>query len=243
MNLSARRIRAIVRKELREYSRNRSIVSGMAILPLVFAIQPLIAVLHGSEVTVRFSGALSHEHTLVYMLGIPTLVPVFVAAYAVAGERQQGTLEPALTTPIRREEFLLGKAIAALIPSIVLAYGVFALFALAVVLFAQPRVAPAVFQGGDVLVQVLFTPLLSIWTIWVAMAISTRVSDVRAAQQLAMLSSLPTVAVTVLIAVDAITPTVQLGVALGLILLVLDVLGWRVTARLFDRERLVTGTT
>ena len=49
------------------------------------------------------SSALSQEHVLVYMLGIPTLVPVFVAAYAVVGERQQGTLEPALPTPIRRE--------------------------------------------------------------------------------------------------------------------------------------------
>jgi ABC-type Na+ efflux pump permease subunit len=37
-------------------------------------------------------------------------VPTFVAACAVVGERQQGTLEPVLTTPIRREELLLGKA-------------------------------------------------------------------------------------------------------------------------------------
>ena len=50
---------------------DRSIVSGMAILPLVFSIQPLIAVLRFST---SASGALSHEHTLLYMLGIPTLV-------------------------------------------------------------------------------------------------------------------------------------------------------------------------
>lgn len=240
MNLSARRIGAIVRKELREYRRNRSIVSGMAILPLVFSIQPLIAVLRFST---SASGALSHEHTLLYMLGIPTLVPAFVAAYAVAGERQQGTLEPALTTPIRREEFLLGKAIAALIPSLVLAYAVFALFALVVVLFAQPNVASAVFQGADLLVQAVFTPLLAVWTIWVALAISTRASDVRVAQQLAMLASLPPVFLTVLIALDVIAPTVQLGLGLGLLLLFLDALGWRVTAQLFDRERLLTSTS
>ncbi len=240
MNLSARRIGAIVRKELREYRRNRSIVSGMAILPVVFSIQPLIAVLRFST---SASGALSHEHTLLYMLGIPTLVPAFVAAYAVAGERQQGTLEPALTTPIRREEFLLGKAIAALIPSLVLAYAVFALFALVVVVFAQPNVAAAVFQGPDLLVQVVFTPLLAVWTIWVALAISSRASDVRVAQQVAMLASLPPVFLTVLIALDVIAPTVQLGVVLGVVLLVLDVLGWRVTAQLFDRERLLTSTS
>jgi ABC-type transport system involved in multi-copper enzyme maturation permease subunit len=240
MKLSARRIGAIVRKEFREYRHNRSIVAGMAVLPLVFAIQPLIAVLRFST---SASGALSHEHTLIYMLGIPTLVPVFLAAYAVAGERQQGTLEPALTTPIRREEFLLGKAFAAFLPSLVLAYAVFALFALVVMVLAQPNVASAVFQGGDLLVQVVFTPLLATWTIWVAMAISTRASDVRVAQQVGIVASLPPVLVIVLIAVGVITPTAQLGVALGLLLLVLDVLGWRVSAQLFDRERLLTITS
>jgi ABC-type transport system involved in multi-copper enzyme maturation permease subunit len=240
MNLSGRRIRAIIRKELREFRRNRSIVSGMAILPVVFAIQPLIAVLRMSSAT---SGLISREHVLLYMLGIPTLVPVFVAAYAVAGERQQGTLEPALTTPIRREEFLLGKAIAALIPSLAIAYAVFGLFALVVLLRAAPNVAAAVLQGPDVLVQILFTPLLAVWTIWVAMAISTRSSDVRVAQQLGILASLPPVLITVLIAVNVIEPTVRLGIVCAAVLLALDGLGWRLTSRLFDRERLVTGAS
>ncbi len=41
-----------------------------------------------------------------------------VAAYAVVGERQQGTLEPVLTTPVRREEFLLGRALASFVVSL-----------------------------------------------------------------------------------------------------------------------------
>jgi ABC-2 type transport system permease protein len=45
-------------------------------------------------------------------------MPAVVASYSVVGERQQGRLEPVLTTPVRREEFMLGKALAALIPSL-----------------------------------------------------------------------------------------------------------------------------
>ena len=45
MSVSRRRVRAIFRKELREYRRNRTIVTGMAILPLIFLVQPLVAVL------------------------------------------------------------------------------------------------------------------------------------------------------------------------------------------------------
>ena len=79
------------------------------------------------------------------------------------------------------------------------------------------------------------------WSIWVGIAISARSNDPRVAQQLGMLASLPSVAVTSLIAFDGIHAT--LGLALGLAaLLLLDGLGWRITSATFDRERLITGT-
>ncbi len=237
--MSGRRIWAIMRKELREYRRNRSVIYGMAVLPLVFAIQPLIAVLRLSS---GASGAVTHEHVLLYMLGIPTFVPVFVAAFSVAGERQQGTLEPALTTPIRGEEFLIGKALAGLIPALLIAYAVFAAFAVIVEVKAAPHVAAAVMQPEDLLAQFVFTPLLACWTVWVAMAISTRTSDVRVAQQLAVLASIPPVLVTVMIALGVIPPSVELALGAGALLIVLDVFGWRVVSTLFDRERLISGS-
>ena len=240
MSISARRVRAIVRKELREYRRNRSLIWSMAIFPLIFCIQPLVAVF---TLPASASGQLTHEHVLLYLLGIPALVPVFIAAYAVVGERQQGTLEPVLATPIPREEFLLGKALAALLPSLVVAYAVFALFLACIGILAKPTIAAALFQVPDLLAQVCFTPLLAVWSIWVGIAISARSSDIRVAQQLAVLASLPSVFLVVLIALNVIPPTLGLGVGLAVVLLVLDGLGWRITARLFDRERLMTGTT
>ena len=39
-----RRVRAIVRKEMSEYRRNTNIIFTIAILPLIFLIQPLIQV-------------------------------------------------------------------------------------------------------------------------------------------------------------------------------------------------------
>jgi ABC-type transport system involved in multi-copper enzyme maturation permease subunit len=239
VTISVRRVRAIVRKELREYRRNRSLIWSMAIFPLIFCIQPLVVVF---TLPVSASGQLAHEHVLLYLLGIPALVPVFIAAYAVVGERQQGTLEPVLTTPIPREELLLGKALAALLPSLVVAYAVFALFLVCVGLFAQPTISSALIQVPDLLAQVLFTPLLAVWSIWVGIAISARSSDIRVAQQLSVLASLPTVFLVVLVALNVIPPTIGLAVGLAVVLLVLDGLGWRVTSRLFDRERLVTGS-
>ena len=238
MSVSSRRVRAIFRKELREYRHNGFIVWTMAIFPLIFLIQPLVVVF---LLPASASNELEHGHLLLYMLGIPALVPAAVAAYAVVGERQQGTLEPVLTTPVRREEFLLGKALAALVPSVAIAYAVYAFFLSCVGLFAQPAVASTLLQAPDVLAQLLFTPLVAGWSIWVGIAISARASDFRVAQQLGILASLPTAVVAALIAFDVIHATLGLALVLAAALLLGDGLGWRIMAATIDRERLVTG--
>ena len=120
--MSATRVRAIFRKELREYRRNRAIVISMGVVPLVFLIQPLIQIFN---LPAASAGTLLHKHPLLYMLGIPALAPALIAAASVVGERQQGTLEPVLTTPIRREELILGKALAVLAPALAVSYVVF----------------------------------------------------------------------------------------------------------------------
>jgi ABC-type Na+ efflux pump permease subunit len=239
MTVGSRRVRAIVRKELREYRRNRSLLGGMAIVPIAFLIQPLLSVFTVSSAA---ASNLGHRHELLYMLAIPALVPSLMAAYSVVGERQQGTLEPALSTPIRHDELLLGKALAVLGPSIGVSYAVYAMFLACVELFAHAGVASALIRGSDVLAQVIFTPLIAAWSIWIAIAISTRSSDVRVAQQLSTLTSLPSVAVTTLIALNVIPATTRLAIALGAALLLANRLGWRIVSAMFDRERLVTGS-
>jgi ABC-type transport system involved in multi-copper enzyme maturation permease subunit len=233
---SRRRIRAVARNELHAYRRNASIVAAMAIIPLAFTVQPLVSVF-----AVSTSGAIrfKQHHELLYMLAIPALVPVMLAAYAVVGERQEGTLEPVLTTPIPREELLLGKALAVLGPSIGVAYAVFGVFLAVVAAFANPGVPSALMRPSDVLAQLIFTPLLAASSIWIGIAMSTRVSDIRVAQQLSVLASLPTIAITTLIALGVIDATLRLAVILGIVLLLANRLGWRLVSSLFDRERLI----
>jgi ABC-type transport system involved in multi-copper enzyme maturation permease subunit len=239
MSLSSRRVRAIIRKELRDFRRNRSIAAGMAVVPVLFCVQPLVAVF---TLDPTASVPLRHEHVLLYMLGIPALVPSFVAAYAVVGERQQGTLEPVLTTPIRRAELLLGKALAALLPALAVAYVVYGVYLACVELLAAPAVTSALIRGPDLLAQLFFTPLLAGWSIWIAILISTRSNDVRVAQQFASLASLPTIAVTTLIALNVIPVSLVAGLVAAAVLLLLNGIGWRLASAMFDRERLIIGT-
>jgi hypothetical protein len=236
MSISWTRVRAIFRKELREYRRNGFIISTMALIPLVFSLPPLIHVF-----TTRAPSA-GLGHLLLYLLGIPAIAPASVAAYSVVGERQQGTLEPVLMTPVRREEFLLGKALAALVPSLAISYLVYGLIFAVVELFARPAVASAFIHGPELIALLLFTPLFACWSIWLGSAISSRSTDYRVAQQFSTFASLPPIACAALVAFNVIRPSLGLALGFAAALLLIEGVGWRITASYFDRERLVTGT-
>jgi ABC-2 type transport system permease protein len=226
-------------KDLREYRRNGTIVATMAILPLIFLIEPLIQIFN---LPAASADTLAHKDPLLYMLGIPALVPATLAAYAVVGERQQGTLEPVLTTPLRSDEFLIGKALAVFGPALAISYLVFGLSVAAIALFAHPSVASAVLRAPQLLAQVVFTPLVAAWSIWLGIGISARSNDMRTAQQLSALASLPTVILAALIAFGVIHVTVGIALVIGVALLLIDIQAWRFVSPMLQRERLITGT-
>lgn len=239
MSFSWTRVGAILHKELRDYRRNRFVIGTMAAAPVLFITLPMIQLFAANGTGRHLSVHIGLS--LLYMLVIPVTVPSVLSAYSVVGEREQGTLEPVLITPIRREEFLIGKALAGFVPTLVIAYAVFGAFLAAGALFAHPVIVSAIYAGTHVLVQFLFTPLLAGWAIWVGIAVSARSTDVRAAQQLSVLGSLPPLVVVGLTSLNVITVSTALAIGLAAALLAFDLLAWRVVAAMFDRERLVTG--
>jgi ABC-2 type transport system permease protein len=230
-----------MRKEVREFRRNRFVVGTMAVLPLVFLVTPLVTLFRIPD---SASGAAVRSavgtHSLL-MLIVPIVIPPVIAAYSVVGERDQGTLEPVLTAPVRASELLLGKAAAAFVPSVAIAYALYFVTALSLRFGAAHAVSAVVWHTPQLLAQILFTPLLAMWAIWVGIGISTRAGDVRVAQQLATLASLPLLAFTSLISFQLIKPSVPLAIGLALALFAADIVAWRVVSQLFDRERLIAG--
>ena len=239
--MSVKRVVSVVRKEVREFRRNRFVIVTMGVLPFIFLITPMITIFRipdsasGPQVKAAV-GVIS-----LLMLIIPVVIPPVIAAYSVVGERDQGTLEPVLTAPIRASELLLGKAAAAFLPSVAIAYAIYSVVLIGVRFGAAHVVSTVVFHPPELLAQLLFTPLLALWAIWVGIGISTRASDVRVAQQLATVASLPLLGFTSLLSFQLVKPSVSLAIGLALALLVADIAAWRIVSRLFDRERLVTG--
>jgi hypothetical protein len=89
-------------------------------------------------------------------------------------------------------------------------------------LWARPAVASALIGVPDLLAQLLFTPLVAGWSVWIAIAISTRSDDVRVAQQLASLASLPSIALTTLVALNVIHASLRTAAIAAAALLLLN---------------------
>jgi ABC-type transport system involved in multi-copper enzyme maturation permease subunit len=242
MSMSATRIGAVIGKELAEFRRNRFIVVTACVLPIVFLITPTIGILNTKASVLSTELQKRIDAGLFLPLLIPVFVPALLAAYAVVGEREQETLETVLTTPINRAELLLGKAAAIFMPAVGISYLMFGVFVAITQFGAAAPVATAVLHAPQLPAELVFIPLLAGWAIWAGLAISARATDTRVAQQLATLVSLPPVAVAALMSFHVISPTFTTAAALAGALVVIDSLACFAVARLFDRERLITGT-
>lgn len=239
--MSRRRVAAVVRREVRDFRRNRFVIVTMAVTPIVFLITPMITLFKIPDSTAGSPARGAVGVISLFLLIVPTVIPPVIAAYSVVGERDQGTLEPVLTSPVQASELLLGKALAVFIPSVAIAYVMYAIVLISVRFGAAHVVRDVIFHPPQLIAQILFAPLLALWSIWACIGISTRATDVRVAQQLGTLAGLPLLAFTSLISFQLITPSVPLAAGLALALLALDIVGWRIVSQLFDPERLITG--
>jgi ABC-2 type transport system permease protein len=236
------RVGAVILKEFGEFRRNKLIVSTSVVFPVVFLVEPTVSILKINARTASTALDTRIDLSLFLPLLVPVVVPALLSAYAVVGEREQGTLEPVLTTPVGRAELVIGKAAAIFMPAAILAYLVFGAFIAITQFAAAPAVAAAVRHAPQLPAALVFIPLLAAWAVWVGLAISARVTDTRVAQQLSILASLPPAVLAALMSFQVITPTFTLAATLAGGLLAVDCAACLVVARLFDRERLVTGS-
>jgi ABC-type transport system involved in multi-copper enzyme maturation permease subunit len=237
--MSRRRALAIFRKEMREFRRNKQVISTMALSPIGFLVAPVLFLF---AVPASDASTLYDYPVLLFTLAMAALVPVIVGAYSIAGEREQGTLEPVLGTPILAREFLLGKALAVFVPAVAQSYLIFGVIDGLVWVLRPAAVSAAALRPLVLLAQLIFTPLLAWMGVWVSMTISAWVSDARVAQQIGTLIMLPVIALSVLFGFHVLHVTVAVGVTVGAALAALDATGLWVVSAAFDRERLVLGT-
>jgi len=156
---------------------------------------------------------------------IPVVLPATIAAYSVIGERDQGTLEPLLTTPISPRGVPLGQVAGrGRFPRSAWPYVFFLVLVIAVRLASPSVVVHAVWNRHGSWPRSSSPTAGRAWSVWVGTAISARSSDVRVAQQLGTLASLPALILPLLMALQVFKPHCgPTAIVLALTLAVIDV--------------------
>jgi ABC-type Na+ efflux pump permease subunit len=234
------RIRAVLAKEFTEYRRNKTILVTMAIIPSTFLGLALFTLIVLPPDATPSAIRAAAGTALSFFFIIPAILPAAIAAYTVVGEREQGTLESLLVTPISDRELLRGKALAAAVPTVLLSWILLGLFLILAHAFGQGPATDELSRGEHVFAAVLFAPLVATFSIAVSIAISARTSDVRVSQQLAGLAILPMFGLGFVLSYNVLQPSVTLYLVSAVVLGFVDRFAWGVMARLFDRERLLT---
>ena len=187
----------IARKELKVIRRKRSIMFYTVGLPLLISI--VFSFVLKSQVANGIPDSLSlGAQSIIYLFVIlATVLPSTIAAYSIVGEKIEKTLEPLLATPTTDGEILLGKGIAAFIPPILSTWAGASIFmALTDYFLKNAGLGYYYFPNWTAAVMLLIlAPLAGVLSIEVAVIASSRVSDVRGANQIAGLMFIPFVVV------------------------------------------------
>ena len=180
------------------------------------------------------------QQFLILLVLTPVAGSMSVAAYSVIGEKQARTLEPLLATPLTTSELLAAKVLGAFVPAISLTVGCFALYVAGVVAFAEPGVYRALLSPASLAIVFVLGPLAALVALQLAVCVSSRVNDVRSAQQIGALVVLPIAGLLVMQLTGAFQLTLPTIGIMAATLVALNAGLMALGVALFDRESILT---
>lgn len=181
---------------------------------------------------------------LMIFIIVPATLPTIIATYSIVGEKNNRSLEPLLATPTTDGELLAGKIFSSFVPSMGSTFLAFTLGVILLDVVLIPKVGyPLLPNISWILSIVLLAPTACLMSVLACVLVSSKVSDVRAAQQLGGFIVMPVV-------------VLMLGVLSGFIFLspvmivvfagfygVLDLLLFYFVKAVFNREKILTKWT
>jgi ABC-2 type transport system permease protein len=176
-----------------------------------------------------------------FFIILATLLPTVLSSYSFLGEKLEKSLEPLLATPATDGELLLGKSLAALLPSIAASYAGAAVFMVFVDGLTSGRLGYLYFPNTTMAVILLLAvPLACTFSVEANVIIASLVGDLRAAQQLGTLASVPFGGVFVLAETNFTSLDATTLLTISVLLLAIDVVLLQVCRATFRREEILT---
>lgn len=255
-------ILVVIRKEFDEVVKNKYILMTMASFPFVFSIViPLIYMcalpdsVSWADV-VAFTGlvpgaaAMTPKQVLIafivqsnlpFYLMMPSVIPTLISSYSIVGEKKCGTLEPLLATPISTRDILLGKTMSAVIPSVVITWFSFLIYAMLIDSMTFGVFGYAIIPDLMWLFAVCVTaPLFAVMSVYLTIVVSSRMNDIRAAQQISAVFIIPLMGIFILELFGYMSLTMHIVLVLSAAVAIVDLLLVKASVRVFKREEILT---
>jgi ABC-type Na+ efflux pump permease subunit len=230
-------------KEFSIFRRKRYVIYSLVALPLILSLLLPLSILVPSSsggIPSEVLGPLLKNEVTIFII-LAALLPAVLGSYSIIGEKIEKSLEPLLATPASDSELLLGKSLAAFIPSIGATFAGAGLYIAVVDALASQRLGYVPLPDWSTLtVLLLVAPLACIFSVELNVIVSSRVDDVRAAQQLGSLVVLPLLAIFLLGQTNALSIDVFHMLIVSGILLIADIVLSFVSRRTFQREEILT---
>jgi ABC-2 type transport system permease protein len=236
----------IASKDFAVFRKKKNVLYTTAVVPLLVAfLIPAVIWYVEQRNTHRTSPAelviLLPAFSFFYLI-LAGYLPTTIASYSLVGEKVEKSLEPLLATPTTDSEILLGKAIAAFIPTVASVLAGSAIFMAVMDFVTRSNLGYYFFPNWNaIIVLFIMVPIAAILSVEWNVFISSRVSDVRIAQQFGVLVMIPLLGIYVsgevnLIDLGVTNNLLYISVALAAVDVILFVLA-RAT---FRREEILT---
>lgn len=257
---AALQVRTIIGKEWAEMRGHRLLVWSAAALPLMLVAICVALLFYAKSLPVdpdmakmlakpMFAGMTPHEGMqaavistiLLIFLVMPLYLPMMLSTYSIIGEKLTHTLEPLLAAPLPTRRLLLGKGLAAALPGVAATWAGYALFLVAARFAAlTPRVYAVFTHPMWLVVMALVVPALTVLAVNVGIIVSSRVNDVRVAEQLGGMLVIPVLGLLGSVLLGFVELSTMTFLAAAVVAAAAAAIALKAGTHLFERETILT---
>ena len=232
----------IANKDFSVFRKKKRILYTLIILPLFLSIGlPLvIRSLTGLDNPTAEIILLLNAFSFFYII-LAYIQSITLASYSILGEKIEQSLEPLLATPTTDGELLLGKTIASFLPSIGVIYVGSIIFMVLSDVITYNTIGYLFFPNLSMaFILLLAVPLSSILSIQLNVIISSKVNDVRTANQLGLILFIPFMGVYIMLLSNVISLNIVNLFVVTIFLFVIDVVLFYLSKATFSRDKILT---
>ena len=240
----------VTQKDLSVFKKNKYVLYSLVAMPIIMGVVLPVIFIFALDAEIA-SPQVTHEMALaaanqivniatMYLVLIASILPSIIASYSFVGEKIEKSLEPLLATPTTDGELLLGKSLAAFIPCIAVTLIGAAISTPIIDYWSYTRLGLILIPNMYwALVIGAVAPLSCVMSVEANIIVSSKVNDIRAAQQIGGLIVLPLVFIVIFASTSA-QISIWLLVCVSAALAIADIALFFLSKRVFQREEILT---